>query len=65
MTDVIAREPYHRVVLPERTPLDLQIDRAWRRAAHATDPELIVRYQREHNELVEQRAAQQKGVAAS
>jgi hypothetical protein len=61
MTDVIAREP--SIHAPSRTDLDLQIDLLWRRAAHATDPELQVRYQREHNELVQRRAAQQQGAA--
>lgn len=47
MTDVIAREPYYgRVVLPQRTDLDLECDRLWQCMVNTDDPALKVEYGR-------------------
>lgn len=55
---IVAREPSPRA--PERPDLDLQIDSLWHRAKFADDPDVKIRYWREHNALVAQRAALQQ-----
>lgn len=42
---------------PIRSDLDVAIDLAWHRHAHATDPIVQARYSRELNDLIRQRAA--------
>lgn len=48
---------------PSRPDLDVEIDRAWHLAKFAQEPAAKVRHWRRHNELVQQRAAQQQGAA--
>lgn len=74
MTDVIAREPWlaapwDRPVLPAsqrpipRVDIDVEIDRRWHLAKFCEDPQAAAEHWRRHNELVQQRAAQQQGAA--
>lgn len=52
--------PAHQRPTP-RIDLDVRIDDAWHRAKFATEPAIAVRYWREHNQLVDQRARQREG----
>jgi hypothetical protein len=56
----VTDQPAQNPSAPTRSDLGLEIDRAWRIAKNACDPEAATRHWARHNELVKQRAAQQQ-----